>query len=312
MCDHKSFYESERFGGAMRDLNFQHLKYFWAVAREGNLTRAAEKLRVTQSAVSVQIKKLEDAMGHPLFEREGRGLRLTQAGRVTLDYADSIFSIGDELLGVLDGAADNAQKTLRVGVLATLSRNFQMGFLHPLLNREDVILALHAGTMDNLLERLEAHQLDIVLTNVIPTRHAGNSWVAHRLGEQSVSLIGQPRLGRPRKLRQLLAQEPLVVPTAQSGIRTGFDALVEGLGVKPRIVAEVDDMAMLRLVARAHRGLSVIPPIVVRDELASGTLTEVQRLPDLVEHFVALTVSRRLPNRLLRELLGRKDVLAGD
>ena len=126
----------------MAELSLPHLRYFWAVAREGNLTRAAGRLNVSQSAVSVQIRKLEDALGTVLFERRGRGLELTNAGRVALDYADRIFSLGDELLHALESEGRRAERTVRVGVLATLSRNFQIGFLSPLVNRPGTRLRL--------------------------------------------------------------------------------------------------------------------------------------------------------------------------
>ncbi len=291
----------------MNDLNYHHLRYFWAVAREGNLTRAAAQLHVSQSAVSVQIKKLEESLGKDLFDRSGRGLKLTEAGRVTLDYADSIFHIGDELVGVLDDQANLATQQLRVGVLATLSRNFQIEFLGDLLNREDVLLMVRSGAVTDMIQRLEAHQIDVVLSNFAPSRTEDANWVAHTIDEQPVSLIGQPGPARPGRLRELIAEQPLVVPTPDSGIRSGFDALVERLGVTPNIVAEVDDMAMLRLVTRAHEGLAVIPPIVVKEELEQGSLVEVEQLPGLVEPFLAITAPRSRPNALLQHLLRRHD-----
>jgi len=286
------------------ELSLPHLRYFWAVAREGNLTRAAGRLNVSQSAVSVQIRKLEDALGTVLFERRGRGLELTNAGRVALDYADRIFSLGDELLHALESEGRRAERTVRVGVLATLSRNFQIGFLSPLVNRPGTRLRLRSGTVADLLQRLEGHDLDVVLSNYAPARHEDANWVVHTIDEQPVSLIGQPDLDLSRfGLAELVTQHPLVVPPVESGIRVGLDALFERLGVRPNVVAEIDDMATLRVVARMHEGLTVIPPIVVQDELASGTLVEHRQLPSLVESFLAITAPRRLRNPILDELL---------
>src|SRR5690606_21972242 len=123
-------------------LNYNHLRYFWAVAHEGNLTRAAARLHVAQSAVSVQIRQLEDQLGHQLFERRGRRLELTEAGRIALDHADAIFEAGAELEGILQARATSARQVLRVGSLATLSRNFQLAFLAPMLGRADVELVI--------------------------------------------------------------------------------------------------------------------------------------------------------------------------
>lgn len=293
----------------MPPFNFHHLHYFWAIAHEGNLTRAAARLRVSQSAVSTQLQKLEAQLGHALFTRHGRQLVLTEAGRITLDHADTIFAVGDELVATL-GERGRKRHVLRVGSLATLSRNFQLGFLKPLFSRDDVEVVIRSGAYAELLRLLEAHQVDVVLATAAPSRDAGAPWVAHAIGEQPVSLVGAPRRGRrrprgPRQLAALLATEPLVVPSPDSSVRAGFDALAARLGVRPHFAAEVDDMAMLRLLAREKLGLAVVPSIVVRDELANGTLVELAHLPELEETFYAITLSRRFPNPLLAPLLAR-------
>ncbi len=289
------------------DLNLKHLRYFWAVAREGNLTRAAARLHVSQSAVSVQIRNLEDDLGTPLFERRGKQLVLTEAGRIALDHADAIFGLTDELVATLQQGSVG-QRVLRVGAVTTLSRNFQLGFVQPLLGRSDVEIVIRSGLMRDLLRNLEAHQLDVVLATSPPARDAASAWTPHEVGTQAVSLVGPPAFAtRKRSLEELLREEYLVLPTVESSIRTGFDAFAESLGIRPRIAAEVDDMAMLRLIARQHQGLAVVPPVVVRDELANGVLVEVEQLPHLHESFFAITSERRFPNPLLMELLKAPD-----
>ena len=288
----------------MANLNYNHLRYFWAVAHDGNLTRTAQRLNVAPSALSVQIHKLEEQLGHALFERRGKQLQLTEAGRIALDHADAAFAAGDELLATLGRGAGGVRQVLRVGALATLSRNFQMAFLRPLLGRDDVELIVRSGGLVDLLASLEAHRLDVVLVNTPPVRDAASPWIAHALDDQPVSLIGTPqRVGAGGEAAALIAREPLVVPTVESSIRQGFDAWVDRLGVPPRLAAEIDDMAMLRLFARADVGLALVPPIVVADELASGRLVEAAQLPELHEAFYAITLRRRFPNPLLRELL---------
>ncbi len=287
-----------------RALNDHHLRYFWAVAHEGNLTRAARHLNLSQSALSVQIRRLEERLGHALFERRGRELVLTEAGRIALDHADAIFESGDELLGTLQARPGTRRQVLRVGAIATLSRNFQMQFLAPLFGRKDVELVIRSGGFADLLSALEAHRIDVLLANTAPGRDASTAWVAHTIADQPVSLVGHPARARRRlPLAQRLTAQPLVVPTAESSIRTGFDALTQRLAVRPQFAAEVDDMAMLRLLARENIGLAVVPPIVVRDELRSGELVEIARLPDLRETFNAITHERRFPHPLLRQLL---------
>lgn len=292
----------------MNALNYNHLRYFWAVAHDGNLTRTAQRLNLTQSALSVQIRKLEERIGHALFERRGRQLHLTEAGRITLDHADAIFATGEELIDTLRNTGV-ARQALRVGALATLSRNFQMAFLRPVLGRPDVDLILRSGSAAELLQLLGALSLDVVLINHAPARDSVNRLVVHRLAERSVSLIGtRARLRRKGSLEDRLRGHPVIVPTAGSSIRMGFDALVARLGIRPQIAAEVEDMAMMRLLAREDLGLAVLPPIVVKDELDDGRLIEAEQLSGIVETFYAVTIERRFPNPVLTKLLRAKKI----
>ncbi|MGA1268967.1 MAG: LysR family transcriptional regulator [Gemmobacter sp.] len=286
--------------------NLHHLRLFHAVAREGVLTAAAGRLNLSQSALSTQIRALEAALGHALFERRGRRLILTEAGRIALDHAEAIFRTAEDLTATLRRSGGGRQ-VLRVGALATLSRNFQIGFLAPLIGRADVEVVLRSASQAELLRGLEALALDVVLTNLVPARDALSPYLVHTLDRQPVGLVGPPRApdagGGGRSLRDLLAAEPLILPTPESAIRAALDALLDRLGIVPRIAAEADDMAMLRLLARAHAGLAVIPPIVVRDELEAGTLVEHARLEGISEAFHAVTLQRRFPNPLLAELI---------
>ncbi len=287
----------------MSEMNYNHLKYFWAVAHDGNLTRTAARLNLSQSALSVQIRKLEDRLGHPLFERRGRQLHLTEAGRIALDYADTIFNAGRDLLGTLNRQGSPRQ-VLRVGALATLSRNFQIEFLRPFLGRDEVELVLRSGTSAELMQGLDTLNLDVVLTNQPPASDAMSHFIAHPLIEQPVSLIGTPkRLTGKAALNELLMQNPVILPTRDSPVRIGFDALCAQADVRPLIAAEVDDMAMMRLLAREDIGLAVLPPIVVKNELQSGLLTEADHLIGLSERFFAVTLDRKFPNPLLDVLI---------
>ncbi|TYC63464.1 LysR family transcriptional regulator [Rhodobacterales bacterium] len=285
-------------------LNLHHLRLFRAVARDGTLTGAAKALNLSQSALSTQIKTLEAALGHDLFERRGRGLVLTEAGRIALDHAEAIFRTAEDLSATLKNTG-TARKALRVGALATLSRNFQIGFIEPLIGRSDVEVVLRSGAQPDLLRALEALAIDVVLTNLVPARDASSPYLVHGLSEQPVSLIATPSASglMGKALPDLLASQPLILPTPESALRASFDAMVERLGISARIAAEADDMAMLRLLARANAGLAVIPPIVVRDELASGHLIELGRLEGIREEFFAITLHRRFPNPLVADLL---------
>ncbi|WP_306149921.1 MULTISPECIES: LysR family transcriptional regulator [unclassified Roseibium] len=285
----------------MDNLNYHHLRYFREVAHEGNLTRTAERVNLSQSALSTQIRQLEARLGHDLFERSGRQLVLTEVGRIVLDHADRIFGTGEELIATLQRSSQSAPP-LRVGAQSTLSRNFQIRFLKPLLSSGEVDFTLRSGSASVLLEALESLALDIVLTTDPPDSSLSGDFTAHRLAEQKVTIHGTPERIAGKTLHQLLSDEPLIVPD-ESSIRTGFDSLVARLGITPRIVADVDDMAMVRLLARADVGIAIAPPVVMADEIAAGLLQSAPFDLQIFEAFYAVTVTRSFPHPILRELL---------
>ena len=283
----------------VEQLNFHHLFYFWHVAKTGHLTRAAQELHTSQSALSTQIRSLEDRLGSALFERQGRRLALTDAGQLVLAYAENIFGLGQEMLGRLDGRGEGMNR-LRIGSVATLSRNYQENWIRPLLADPTVTLTLESGLLEDLLERLMQHQLDVVLANNAVPAAPDRPLHCRFLGSQAISLVGPTRVWKGRRLRlpQGLQDQDVALPSARHALRAQFDALCVAAGVKPRIRAEVDDMAMLRLVARDSGWLSVLPEVVVQDELGSGHLVRVGRSSRLQESFYAITTLHR--HRLAR------------
>jgi LysR family transcriptional activator of nhaA len=274
-------------------LNFRHLLYFWRVARTGHLTRAAQELHTSQSALSAQIRQLEDRLGEALFEREGRRLVLTPTGQLVLAYAENIFGLGQEMLGRLQGHTEGMVR-LRVGSVATMSRNYQENWIRPLLADPTVTLTLESGWLEPLLERLVNHQLDVVLANEAVVPDADRPLHCRFLGSQEISLVG-PAAWKDRSLRvpEELDGVELALPGPRHALRAQFDALCMSAGVKPRVRAEVDDMAMLRLIARDSGWLTVLPEVVVQDELRSGVLVSVGRSSQLQERFYAITTAHR-------------------
>jgi LysR family transcriptional activator of nhaA len=292
-------------------LNFHHLHYFWAVAKEGHLTRAAEQLHVSQSALSSQIRQLEAHLGHELFLREGRSLQLTEAGRLALAYAETIFASGQELLSLLKDGRQRERQVLRIGAMATLSRNFQENLVRPLLERADVSLVLQSGGLDELLQRLSVHKLDVVLTNRMVHSTEAQAWQCKRIASQPVSLVGPVGLSdRSFRFPEDLAHHPLVLPSRDNDIRAAFDLFCERQSIRYQLRAEVDDMALLRLLARDSACLAVLPSVVVQDELRSGRLKEYAVVPDVVETFYAVTVERHFQPPLLQALLERTEAEA--
>ena len=285
-------------------LNYRHLYYFWMVAKEGHLTRVAGQLHVSQSALSSQIRQLEAQMGHALFLRQGRSLQLTEVGRVVLGYADGIFALGTELVAAVSAGGGQKIQRLRVGGVANLSRNFQENFLRPIMGMEDVQLVLESGSLDELLARLAVHKLDLVLSNRPVSADAEQPWRCRRVARQPVCLVGKPRpASRPFRFPEDLLGAKLLLPGHSSDIRTEFDMLCENLQIKVSVFAEVDDMAMLRLLARDSGGVALVPAVVVQDELHSGVLQQYCVVPKVYENFYAISAKRQFQSAVLKKLL---------
>jgi LysR family transcriptional regulator, transcriptional activator of nhaA len=229
---------------------------------------------------------------------------LTEAGRIALAHAETVFRTGEELLDTLKGrGARRPAACCAIGAVATLSRNFQLGLLRPLLGRDEVGLEIRSGGFEDLLGQLEAHALDLVLANQPATIGADSEWQNTLVADQPVSLVGRRRAA-PLRFPEDMATEALVLPGRGSTLRAGFDRLMDAAGITPRLLAEVDDMAMLRLLARESGAVTLVPPVVVVDELEAGVLVEHCRLPALHEAFYAITRRRRFPNPLLKLVVG--------
>jgi LysR family transcriptional regulator, transcriptional activator of nhaA len=243
------------------------------------------------------------------LSEKNRRLELTEAGRIALEHADAIFKSGQELLSTLRGTPAFSRPVLRVGAVATLSRNFQIGWLLPLLQDQSLQVRLVSGQMRELLSQLASHSLDVVLSNEAAPRDTAAGWISRRIAQQSMSLVSRPPRGSRSKVRQLkfpddLEGQPLILPSQDSAVRPAFDLILEAAGIRPQILAEVDDMAMLRLLARETGALALVPPVVVSDELMNGVLMERCILNQLQENFYAITMRRRFAHPALRSMIG--------
>jgi len=292
----------------MDRLNYLHLHAFWMVARRGGVTRAAGEMRVAQSAVSTQIRSLEEALGHALFERVSRRMELTEMGRVVFGYAQRIFDLGGEMLQSLEDRRGAGGRVVRVGAVSILSKNLQYAFVEPVIRAGVDRVMVEAGELRALLPRLLTHELDVLISPVpAPQREAGERRLhSHLLLEMPVYLVGRERAGeRKRSFPRWLQGVPVFLPSERSPLRTEFDAILAQAGVEPKLMAEIDDMALLRLLALSGAGYALVPEIVVQRELEDSVLLRVQRVPGLVERYFALTAARHLPNPLVGDLIGR-------
>lgn len=293
-------------------LNFLHLRAFWQVAREGSVARAAETLRVSPSAVSMQVTALQQSAGKLLLERRGRGLVLTSAGRAALEFADRIFAAGLEMEDWLAQGEGVSRRPLRIGALGTLSKNLQFDFLWPLLRDSHDAVSVEQGSQEDLLERLRLHQLDVVLSSLPAGAAEAAGLEQVLLGEMPVYLVSRLAFRRRKvPFPAWLDGLPLFLPSRRSTVRLEFDTLVARAKVYPQIKAEIDDMALLRLLALSGAGLALVPRIVVERELSAGSDLKVDPLPGLKERFFAITGARhRRDERVERLISSLQDQLA--
>jgi LysR family transcriptional activator of nhaA len=290
----------------MERLNYLHLHAFWMVARRGGVTRAADEMRVAQSAVSMQIRALEEAVGHALFQRVSRRMELTETGRVVFDYAQRIFALGGEMLQSLADQRGSGGRVLRVGAVGVLSKNLQYAFIEPVILAGEDRVIVEAGELRVLLPRLLDHQLDVLISPVpAPQRESGERRLhSHLLLEMPVYLVGRERAGDKRRaFPRWLQGVPVFLPSERSPLRTEFDAMLAQAGVEPKLIAEIDDMALLRLLALSGSGYALVPEIVVQRELDDSVLLRIQRVPRLVERYFALTAVRHFPNPMVMDLI---------
>ena len=198
------------------------------------------------------------------------------------------------------------RKVLRVGAVATLSRNFLLEFLKPAMHHSETEVIVRSGGLRDLLPMLGTHEVDVVLSNRPAKGDATSKWHTHALREEPVSLVATPEWGA-RKLAfpKDFAGVPVILPSEESDTRVLFERVCESAGVRPRIIAEVDDMAMLRLFAREGEGFALVPPVVVKDEIGSGVLAVTHRLPQITETFYAVTPTRKFEDAQVAALVER-------
>ena len=281
----------------METLNYHHLRLFWAVAHEGNLTRASKKLHLAPQTVSTQIRDFETALGEQLFRRSGRRMLLTDVGHVALRYADEIFSLGQEFREALRGQPTGRPLRLVVGVADVMPKLVAHRLIEPaLLLEEPVRIVCREGTPEKLLADLAIHGLDVVLSDApIPPGMNVRAY-NHQLGRCGVTFMAQPDLAR--RLRKgfprSLEGAPVLLPSEDTVLRRELDEWFDERGVRPVIAGEFEDSALLKVFGQAGAGFFAVPT-VIEDEVARQY--EVQAIgatEDVSERFYAISVERRI------------------
>lgn len=287
----------------MNRINYHHLYYFWQVAKVGKLNQAAESLFVSQSALSMQIKQLEERLQIKLFEKKGRQLQLTKSGKHVFAYAQDIFKKGEELEFQIENGFSEQPQNIRIGMLSTMSRNFVEQFVAPLRNKIGVKYMIHAMSQTQLLNALNDRQLDVGLTNLDVKGTDKQLWQSQLIARQPISIVGPNGLILADEFNKHYLDYPWVLPLEGNPIRESFDRYCAMYQKIPSVIAQTDDMAMLRLLARDNSALTVLPEVVVKDELLSGSLVRYVLLPQSFENFFAVTVKSSSTNQAIHQLI---------
>ena len=283
--------------GSMERLNYHHLLYFWMVAREGTVARAAAQLRLAQPTLSGQIRALETALGEKLFERAGRGLRLTEMGRVVLRYANDIFALGAELAESVKGRPTGRPLRLAVGVADAIPKLVAYRLIEPALALpQPVRLVVHEQSTEKLLAALALHELDVVLTDRVAPPGVSVRAFNHLLGACGATLFAAPRLAARyrRRFPRGLEGAPFLLPGETSTLRRALEQWFEKEQIGPRIVGEFDDSTLIKVFGQAGRGLFAAPSIIESSVRKQYGVAIVGRLEKVRERFYAVSAERRL------------------
>jgi LysR family transcriptional activator of nhaA len=279
-------------------LNYHHLLYFWMVAKEGSIVRASKELRLAHPTISGQIHRLEDVLGEKLFERKGRDLALTDAGRVAYRYANEIFSLGREFMDSVKGRSGGRPLRLVVGVSDVLAKSIVHRILAPAfhIGEEIRVVCREDRSIDAFMADLAVHAVDVVLADAPAGIGTSVRAFSHPLGECGSVVMAAPRLAKSlrRGFPDSLHGAPLLLPAATSTLRRALDAWFDARDMRPKIVAEFDDAALATVLGEAELGAFVAPEVVVDEIRRRYKVQLVGPLKDLRQRFYAISVERKI------------------
>lgn len=291
----------------MDRINHHHLFLFWTLARVGTFTNAAHELSIAQSAVTSQIKQLEESLGLVLIDRSNRRRpELTEEGRRVLEYADAIFETSQELLKWARKGKEPKASIIRVGAISSLSRNIQYEFLKPILNDSSIKISMTTGDQDNLIRLLREHALDVILTSHNVLSSGKVLFYSHVLTTSPVIFASRLDRRTPKgtKLKTILTRKPLYLPGLSFEIRPELDAYLETFKQPLRIAGDIEDIALLRILALRSGAVVALPEVGIRTEIEEGELTVWGRAGKIEQRYYAITRQKIVPQRVIQTLIG--------
>lgn len=278
-------------------LNYHHLLYFWVTAKEGSIRAAGAKLLLAQPTISAQIHALEKSLGVKLFDRVGRNLAITEAGRVVYRYADQIFSLGGELVDTVKGQLKGMPTPLNIGVTDAMPKRMAYRFLQPAMSLpEQVRLICHEDTPTELLKKLAVHELDVMLSDAPVSSDIRVRAFNHLLGECGISILAVRKLAIQfrRRFPRSLDAAPFLMPTHYTSLRSSLDHWFDSEEIHPAIVGEFQDSALLKAFGREGNGLFAVPTVIEKEIMHQYAVQLVGRTESVREKFYVITVERKV------------------
>lgn len=281
-------------------LNYQHLLYFWAVARDGSVVAAAKRLHLAHPTISAQVHRLEEVLGQKLFEKKGRNLVLTEIGRVAFRYADEIFSLGNELLDTVAGRSGERRTSVVVGCSHALTKSIVYRMLAPAWRSEEPvrIICREDSPTEAFLMQLASHGIDVVLSDAPAGPTTPVRVFSHLLGECGTAFLAAPvlakacRKGFPRSLNGM----PFLLPGASSALRRTLEQWFVSRNIRPKIVGELDDPSLAEVAAEAGLGVFAVPDVTADYVASRHKLQLAGSVESLRQRFYAISIERQIKN----------------
>jgi LysR family transcriptional activator of nhaA len=285
--------------------NYKHLYYFWVVAKEGGISRAAHRLEMAVQTVSAQVRELERSLGYALFKPAGRGLVLTEAGQAALQQADQIFQLGEALPAKVRDAMSLPSLRLAVGISEGIPKLVGHRLLQPALQESNLRLLCREGAFDDLLGELALHRLDIVLSDRPAPNTANIKLYSHPVGSSKIAWYATPAVVKPLKKHfpMSLANVPVLLPTANNAVRARLDHWFEQHAVQPRIVGEFEDSALLKIFGAGGMGIFPVAEWVHDDLLEHYAVERLGVCDGVMEHFYVVGTEKKVQHPLVQRLL---------
>jgi LysR family transcriptional regulator, transcriptional activator of nhaA len=285
--------------------SYRHLYYFWVVAKEGGIARAAERLDMAVQTVSAQVRELEKSLGHALLKPAGRGLVLTEAGMAAMQQADHIFQLGEQLPAMVRDAVSAPAVRLAVGISDGLPKLVVRRLLQPVVQEPNLRLLCTEDNFEDLLAALALHRLDVLLADRAAPPNPNLKLYSHPLGASTIAwyapapLYAQAKRGFP----QSLAQVPVLLPTAHAAVRLRLDQWFEHNAIRPRVVGEFEDSALLKTFGASGMGIFPAAEWVHDDLLARYQVKRVGACEGIEEHFFAIGTEKKVLHPLVQRLV---------